>query len=130
MLSKKRDKKAAKCFFVKAIDQHGLPEKITIDKNGSNKSALNLLNSILTCYSIIRGVYLRIFVRDSKYLNNMVEQDHRRIKKITKPMMGFKSFVSAEATLAGIELHAMLKKRQHNECSSMPVWVQFYALSA
>lgn len=127
---KKRDKKAAKRFFIKAIGQHGLPEKITIDKSGSNKAALNLLNFILTFCSIISGVYLKILVRDIKYLNNIVKQDHRRIKKITKPMLGFKSFASAEATLAGIELHAMLKKEQHNECSSISVWAQFNALAA
>ena len=51
-------------------------------------------------------------MRQIKYLNNIVEQDHRHIKRITKPMFGFKSFATAEATIAGIELHHMLKKGQ------------------
>ena len=55
----------------------------------------------------------QIKIRQNKYLNNMVEQDHRFIKKITRPMLGFKSIHSARATLDGIELHHMLRKNQH-----------------
>jgi DDE domain len=47
-----------------------------------------------------------------KYYNNMVEQDHRAVKWVTRPMLGFKSFESAQDTLVGIELMHMLKKRQ------------------
>ncbi len=130
MLSKKRDKKAAKRFFKKAIGAHGKPEKVTIDKSGSNKSALNSINLILSLLSVIFGVLVNIFVRDIKYLNNIVEQDHRSIKRITKPMMGFKSFDAAQATLAGIELHHMLKKGQHKNAGNMTVFDQFYALAA
>jgi putative transposase len=64
-----------------------------------------------------------------KYLNNIVEQDHRGIKRIIKPMMGFKSFNSAEATLAGIELHRMLRKGQHKNSGNMTIFEQFYALA-
>ncbi|OGO95071.1 MAG: hypothetical protein A3F10_00600 [Coxiella sp. RIFCSPHIGHO2_12_FULL_42_15] len=60
----------------------------------------------------------------------MVEQDHRGIKKITKPMMRFKAFHSAEATLAGIELHRMLKKAQYIDDGNSTVFEQFYALAA
>ncbi len=127
MLSKKRDKKAAKRFFAKAIGTHGLPEKITIDKSGSNKSALKSINLFLILLSVLSGVFLTIFVRDIKYLNNSVEQDHRGIKRIVKLMMGFKSFESAKATLSGIELHRMLKKGQHKNPSNMAVFEQFYA---
>ena len=129
MLSKKRDKKAAKRFFAKAIGTHGLPEKITIDKSGSNKSALKSINLFLTLLSVLSGVFLNIFVRDIKYLNNIVEQDHRGIKRIVKPMMGFKSFESAKDTLSGIELHRMLTKGQHKNPSNMAVFEQFYALA-
>jgi len=87
MLSKNRDKKAAKRFFAKAIGTHGLPEKVTIDKSGSNKSALKSINLFLTLLLVLSGVFLNIFVRDIKYLNNSVEQDHRGIKRIVKPMM-------------------------------------------
>jgi putative transposase len=61
---------------------------------------------------------------------NIVEQDHRGIKKITKPMMGFKSFASAKATIAGIELHHMLKKGQHKNADNQFVFQQFYGLAA
>ncbi len=64
---------------------------------------------------------------ECKYLNNIVEQDHRFIKRITRPMLGFKSFWSARATLAGIELWRMLKKGQNK--SSLPAWEQFYVLA-
>lgn len=110
MLSQKSDKKAAKRFFVKAFGSNGLPEKITIDKSGSNKLALKSINLILMFLSILSGRPLSILIRDIKYLNNIIEQDHRGIKKATRPMKGFKSFESGEATLAGIELHRMLKK--------------------
>ena len=103
MLSEKRDKKAAKRFFIKAIVAHGLPNKITIDKSGANKSALKSLNARLTALSLMLGFIYSITIRDIKYLNNIVEQDHRGIKKIVKPMMGFKAFHTAAATLAGIE---------------------------
>jgi len=73
--------------------------------------------------------FYQITVRQIKYLNNIVEQDHRGVKRITKPMMGFKAFHSAQATLAGIELHHMLKKGQHALASNGPVFEQFYALA-
>jgi putative transposase len=129
MLSKKRDKKAAKRFFAKAIGTQGLPEKITIDKSGSNKSALKSINLFLALCSLMIGFPLKIFIRDVKYLNNVVEQDHRGIKRIIKPMMGFKSFKSAEDTLAGIELHRMLRKGQHKNASNVTIFEQFYALA-
>jgi putative transposase len=63
-------------------------------------------------------------------LNNIVEQDHRFIKKITKPMMGFKSYTSAHSTLMGIELHHMLHKGQRTNSNGAAVFEQFYALAA
>lgn len=60
----------------------------------------------------------------------MVEQDHRFIKKITKPMLGFKAFHSATATLAGIELHHMLRKRQHVHANNKPIFEQFFDLAS
>jgi putative transposase len=60
----------------------------------------------------------------------MVEQDHRGIKRITKPMLGFKSFVCAAATLAGIELYHMIRKGQNALQGTLTSWKQFYALAA
>ena len=107
MLSEKSDRKAAIRFFEKSISSSGLPEKITIDKSGANTAACHRLNMLL----FLSGIYcLFIEVRRIKCFNNIVEQDHRFIKRITKYTKGFKSFASAEATIAGIELHHMLKK--------------------
>ena len=68
--------------------------------------------------------------RQIKYLNNIVEQDHRFVKKITKPMKGFKAFDCAKATLAGIELHHMLRKGQHMQSANRSIFEQFYNLAA
>lgn len=130
MLSEKRNKKAALRFFNKSICQHGFPEKVTIDKSIWNKSGLDEINLYLTIVSYFCMNLILILVRQIKYLNNIVEQDHRFIKKITRPMLGFKSFHSAESTLSGIELHRMLRKCQHKESSNMAVFEQFYALAA
>ncbi len=63
-------------------------------------------------------------------LNNIVEQDHRFVKKITKPMKEFKALYFAEATLAGIELHHMLRKAQHKGSANQAIFAQFYGLAA
>lgn len=60
---------------------------------------------------------------------SLVEQVHRFIKKITKPMKGFKAFYSADATLSGIELHHMLKGGQHNQSANQTIFEQFYGLA-
>ena len=108
LLTKNRNKKAARKFFKKAIKSNGIPEKITIDKSGANKAGIDSINAELPQDQ-------QIEIRQIKYLNNIVEQDHRFIKKIVKPTKGFKSFASASATLSGIELHHMLRKGQHKQ---------------
>ena len=60
----------------------------------------------------------------------IVKQDYRFIKKITKPMKGFKAFHSAQATLSGVELHDMLRKNQHQNSDNMTIFEQFNALAA
>jgi putative transposase len=119
LLTAKRDTKAARRFLNKAIGSNGKPSLINIDKSGANTAGIKRYNS---------DENKRIRIRQCKYLNNIVEQDHRFIKRITRPMLGFKSFWSARATLAGIELWRMLKKDQNK--SSLPAWEQFYALAA
>jgi putative transposase len=127
MLSKLRDRAAALQFFNKAIGSSGMPEKINIDKSGANTAALDRINRLLFIYGMW---HLLIEVRRIKYLNNMVEQDHRGIKNVTKYMLDFKSFEAAEATIAGIELHRMLKKGQMLNAGDIPAWKQFYELAA
>lgn len=126
MLSQNRDKESAIQFFRKAIVSEGFPEKVTIDKSGANFAALNEINSVIMLYLSM----CLIQIRQIKYLNNIVEQDHRSIKRIVKPMLGFKSFRSASATLAGIELYHMLKKRQHIDSGKSTAFESFYALAA
>src|SRR2546422_290072 len=65
---------------------------------------------VIKCYNEEHGT--AIAIRKIKYLNNIVEQDHRAVKRVTRPMLGFKSFVAAQDTLVGIELMHMIKKRQ------------------
>ncbi len=74
--------------------------------------------------------YGKIKIRQNKYLNNMIERDHRFIKKIARPILGFKAMHSARATLDGIELHHMLRKWQHINSKNQSVIEQFYALAA
>lgn len=120
--AKTRAKKDAHKFFKKAIKTAGKPNKVTIDKSGSNTAALNEINNNLPKNE-------QIEIRQIKYLNNIVEQDHRFIKKITKTTLGFKSIKSARATLAGIELHHMLRKGQHKNAANQSIFKQFYGLA-
>jgi transposase-like protein len=71
-----------------------------------------------------------IEIRRIKYLNNIVEQDHRAVKRVTRPMLGFKSFRSAAATLSGIELMHMIRKGQSRARGKLRPAQQFYALVA
>jgi putative transposase len=129
MLSKNRDEASAKAFFIKAIGSSGLPEKVTIDKCGANNAGLNAINLQLIIFALMGAALLQINIRKIKYLNNIVEQDHRGIKRIINPMLGFKAFHSAEATLAGIELYRMLRKSQHINAEKSTAFEQFYALA-
>lgn len=107
MLSAKRDGKAAARFFRKvlAAKHTQFPRVITIDKNAAYPVALEDLKQDKTLKAETE-------LRQSKYLNNVIEQDHRNIKRIVKPMMGFQSFNTARRTLCGIEAMAMIRKGQ------------------
>jgi transposase-like protein len=100
--SNKRNLTAAKRFLRKALKRHGRPERIVID------------------------------IRQSAYLNNRIEQDHRAIKRRVRPMLGFKSFNSARVILGGIEMVHMMREQQakyaHNLQPSLAV--QFDLLAA
>ncbi len=123
VLTEKRDKEAALQFLKKAICRNGLPEKITIDGSEANAAAIK-------SYNEDHGA--AIMIRQVKYLNNIVEQDHRGVKRVTRPMLGFKSFDAAQSTLAGIELMRMLKKGQleGEEVKGRSTAEQFYGLAA
>ena len=122
LLTAKRDKEAAMRFFNKAMQANGVPEKVTMDKSGANKSAID---------QIIEDKEIAVEVRQIKYLNNIIEQDHRAVKRNTLPMLGFKSFRAAASVLAGIELMHMIRKGQMAMpgCEDMSFANQFYALA-
>ncbi len=101
LLTEQRDEQAAKRFLTKAIRRHGVPEKITIDGSAANKAAIESYNEAHDT---------AIEIRQIKYLNNIVEQDHRGVKRITRPMLGFKAFDAAQSTLTGIELSTCCAK--------------------
>jgi transposase-like protein len=124
LLTKHRDEQAAKRFLTKAIRRHGVPETITIDGSEANAAAIKSDNEEHGTNIVIRRV---------KYLNNIVEQDHRGVKRVTRPMLGFKSFAAAQDVLVGIELMHMIKKRQlvvEEGDEGLTVAEQFYALAA
>lgn len=121
LLTAYRDKKAAMRFLTKAIRYQGMPEKITIDKSGANAAAIDGYNT---------GANVGVKLRQIKYLNNVVEQDHRAIKRIIRPMLGFKCFWSAKNTLAGIEIMHMIRKGQLQSDSDLTPAQQFYSLAA
>ncbi|HFO2534833.1 TPA: IS6 family transposase [Yersinia enterocolitica] len=125
LLTAKRDTAAALRFFRKAIRHHGEPEMVTIDKSGANTAALTTLNAD-------KPEEETMTVRQNKYLNNLVEQDHRNIKRRIRPMLGFKSFRRAQTILAGIELLHMIRKGQYRHLQSerLSAAEQFYLLAA
>ena len=103
LLTAHRDIAASKHFFDKNVRENEAPEKIAMDKSGAAKAAIDETNSTM-------GV--SITVRQIKYPNNIVEQDHRAIKRVTRPMLGFKSFRAAANVLAGVDLMLMIHKGQ------------------
>ena len=86
----------ARHYFEKAIDQNGVPETVTVDKSGANLAALKPIN-------VERETPLKILQK--KYLSNVVEQDHRAVKRVIKPMTGFKDFRCARVILSGIKVN-------------------------
>ena len=107
LLGKRRDVMAAKRFLSQATRQHGTPRVITLDRYAASHRAVAKLKAAGT---FPRGVR----VRSCKYLNIVVEQDHRRIKQRIRPMIGFKRFGTATVTIRGIELAEKIKKDQFN----------------
>ena len=124
LLTEHRDQEAALRFLKQAIRRHGVAAKITIDGSEANEAAIKRYNEEHGTTIIIRQV---------NYLNNIVEQDHRAVKRIARPILGFKAFDAAQDTLVGIELMHMIKKQQlmveaGNE--GLTAAEQFYSLAA
>jgi putative transposase len=103
LLTRRRQRMSAQSFLIKAISNNCIPRVINIDKSGSNTAAIKVYN---------KRSFSKIKIRQCKYLNNIVEQDHRFIKWRIQNGLGFKSFESARRTLSGIEVVHMLRKNQ------------------
>ena len=131
LLSAKRDKQAARRFFRRALGRENTrnPREIVTDRLTSYPGALRELKREGELWRCTRH-------RRGRWLNNRVEQDHRRIKRRTRPMLGFKRFVTARRTLAGVEAMAMLTKGQvcavpANDISAQRIFVhQVFGLVA
>ena len=105
LLTKRRMKGSAQKFLNKAIGNNGKPRIINIDKSGANTMAIRTVNKRALSTNKIK-------IRRVKYLNNIVEQDHRTIKRRICITTGFKEFESAQRTLAGIETINIIRKNQ------------------
>jgi transposase-like protein len=110
--SEHRDLIAAKRFLRKALARHGRPERIVIDGSQTNFEAIVKCDSENRLLERSRRSLKSIRIRQSPYLNNWIEQDHRRIKHRVRSMLGFKSPVSAAIIVYGIEMLHMMRKRQ------------------
>lgn len=119
-LSLTQDKPAANAFFGKALKKPGnpTPEKITTDGHQAYPWAMKDLKKA-------KKLKKKVIHRTSKYLNNRIESDHARFKQKLKPMRGFKTFESAEKTIAGMEALLMLKKRQFTAMNDYQTEVEF-----
>ncbi len=106
LLCADRSEASARAFFTKALETHrtGWPDKLNLDGNAASHRALRLLRQENPAWSVV--------VRSRRYLNNIVEQDHRAIKQRCAPMLSLKSFRTAAITLAGIELAHRVRKRK------------------
>jgi transposase-like protein len=105
LLSEHRDIAAAKRFFTRAVQQHSAPSSITLDGYPATHSAVAELKKS----GMLRP---QTKVWTSKYLNNIVEQDHRRVKQRVYPMLGFKNFANAAVAISGVELAQKIRKGQ------------------
>src|SRR6266403_2597726 len=100
-----RSESAARAFLSKALKTHRRPRKVNLDGNAASHRALRLLRQE-------NPAWRSVLVRSNRYLNNIVEQDHRAIKRRCAPMLALKSFRTAAVTLAGVELAHRIRKRQ------------------
>ena len=130
--SKRRNLTAAQRFLHKALRRHGRPERIVIDGSQTNKEAILLCDAESRLQDRTRRDLKPIRIRQSAYLNNRIEQDHRAIKRRIRPMLGFNAMNSARVILGGIEMIHMMRKQQAKyACNGQPSLAeQFHLLVA
>jgi transposase-like protein len=130
--SERRNLTAAKRFLRKALKRHGRPERIVIDGSQTNREAILACDTSDRLQDRSRRKRKPIRIRQSAYLNNRFEQDHRAIKRRVRPMLGFKSMASARAILGGIGMVHMMRKGQAKYAchSDLSLAKQFERLAA
>jgi putative transposase len=123
---------AAKRFLRKALKRHGRPERIVIDGSQTNREAIISCDAESRLQDRSRRQLKPIKIRQSQYLNNRVEQDHRAVKRRVRSMLGFKSAASARVILSGIEMVHMMRKGQAKYAcrSNLSLAEQFERLAA
>ncbi len=128
----RRNLTAAKRFLRKALKRQGRPERIVIDGSQTNREAILSCDSTDRLQDRSRRKLKPIQIRQSAYLNNRIEQDHRAVKRRIRPMLGFKSTKSARVILGGIEMVHMMRKGQAKyACNRQPSLAeQFHLLAA
>lgn len=112
LFSEYRDLLAAKRFIRKALKRHGRPDRIVVDGSQTNREAIIACDSENRLRDRSRLTLEPIRIRQSQYLNKRIEQDHRRIKRRIRSMLGCKSLTCAATILSGIEMVHMMRKRQ------------------
>jgi transposase-like protein len=130
--SERRCLAAAKRFLRKALKRHGRPKRIVIDGSQTNREAILSCDTTDRLQDRSRRKLKPIRIRQSAYLNNRIEQDHRAIKRRVRPMLGFRSIASARVILGGIEMIHMMRKQQGKyTCNRQPSRAeQFHMLAA
>jgi transposase-like protein len=129
--SERRNLTAAKRFMSKALERHGRPERIVIDGSQTNREAILSCDAASRPEDRSRRKLTPIRIRQSRYLNNRIEQDHRAIKRRVRSMLGFKSMVSARVILGGIEMIHMMRKGQAKyACNRQPSLAEQFRLLA
>jgi transposase-like protein len=130
--SERRNLTAAKRFLRKALKRHGRPERIVIDGSQTNREAIRSCDTTNQLEDRSGRKLKPVRIRQSAYLNNRIEQDHRAIKRRIRPMLGFKSTTTARVILSGIEMVHMMRKGQAKYAcnSNISLAEQFELLAA
>jgi transposase-like protein len=130
--SEQRNLAAAKRFLRKALKRHGRPARIVIDGSQTNREAILSCDTANQLEDRSRRKLKPICIRQSRYLNNRIEQDHRAIKRRTRPMLGFQTIATARVILSGIEMVHMMRKGQAKYACHRPLSLaeQFDRLAA
>jgi transposase-like protein len=129
--SERHNLSAAKRFLRKALKRHGRPERIVIDGSETNREAILSCDTADRLENRSRRDLKSIRIRQSAYLNNRIEQDHRAIKRRVRPMLGFQTVTSARVILGGIEMtHMMRKQEAKYACNWQPSLAEQFDLLA